>query len=83
MSEQVNLQFTQDDRDLLQGIAKDVKFMAAAQSRQGRRLNSHGRRLRDLEAMRDQGKGAALAFRWVWAAVLAIGGLLGWHMRQH
>ncbi|HXE05768.1 MAG TPA: hypothetical protein VN579_07270 [Bryobacteraceae bacterium] len=87
MSDPVTLQFTQEDRDrLIRMEGRMESFMLAQEARllQGkRRMANHGRRITSLERTRDEGRGAVWAFRWLWAAFVALAGLLGWHLKSH
>ncbi|MDE2099630.1 MAG: hypothetical protein KGL39_20425 [Patescibacteria group bacterium] len=80
---EVHLQFTQEDRDLLLRMDAKLEGFLEAQGRHSRRLNSHHKRISRLEKLRDEGRGMARAVKWIWVALGAIGGALGFHLRQH
>lgn len=81
--ETVRLEFTQEDRDRLMRIDQSVLTLVGRHDAQDRRLARHNTRIKRLEALREQGRGAAAAMKLLWVVVGAIAAVFGWHISKH
>lgn len=76
----VNLQFTQEDRDLLMRLEGKLDHVASQFTAHNHRLASHHKRIKTLESVRDEQRGLMRALGWAWGVIVALAGLFGWHL---
>lgn len=72
-NDSVTLQFTVSDRDMLRDTNQGVKHILE-------KLDPMHERIVELERLKEQATGAAWALKLLWAVVIAICGLFGWHI---
>lgn len=77
-SNEVILQFTQEDRDCLRDISATLKTLVEKHESQHVRLNRHHKRIQRLENHHIRQRGMLTAVRWIWGAILGLGTWVGY-----